>query len=248
MMTRPWLLCVVLVLPQINFAQSAPSRRQFIACPVVRDTKTVPCWLANYNGETYFLGIQSGVADEFYPPQLSHKALIEGTVGTGRVCGGIPLLQVKVSVLQPIETSCNSLLPAEDGIEAPERHRPTGPPPTWVKVNSADSAALYYDFDNDFHSLHMNGVLYKMAKRAADSPALKVQVTAYRGATLLSDGKTVTEKPGMAAIRAKKVAEMIRALGVKAEAISITAPEEALPADGVNDPWNRRVEITLSLR
>jgi len=40
------------------------------------------------------------VANDFYPPQLGHLALVEGVVGQGRVCGGIPLQPVKVSVLR----------------------------------------------------------------------------------------------------------------------------------------------------
>ena len=36
----------------------------FVTCPIVRDTKTVPCWLAEYNGETYYLGNQGGVAQD----------------------------------------------------------------------------------------------------------------------------------------------------------------------------------------
>ena len=76
--------------------ESAPStRRSFVACPIVRDTKTQPCWLAEYEGELYYLGQQGGVANDFYPPQLGHEALVEGTVGEGRVCGGIPLQPVR---------------------------------------------------------------------------------------------------------------------------------------------------------
>ena len=55
----------------------SPIRRQFVACPIVRDTKTQPCWLAEYEGELYYLGQQSGVANDFYPPQLGHLALVE---------------------------------------------------------------------------------------------------------------------------------------------------------------------------
>ena len=82
--------------PAQQAAARPGERRQFVACPIVRDTKTQPCWLAEYEGELYYLGQQSGVASDFYPPQLGHQALVEGTVGQGRVCGGIPLQPVKV--------------------------------------------------------------------------------------------------------------------------------------------------------
>jgi hypothetical protein len=33
-------------------------QRNFVACPIVRDTASVPCWLAEYEGELYFLTLQ----------------------------------------------------------------------------------------------------------------------------------------------------------------------------------------------
>jgi hypothetical protein len=33
----------------------------FVTCPIVRDTKTVPCWLAEYNRATYYSGNQGGI-------------------------------------------------------------------------------------------------------------------------------------------------------------------------------------------
>ena len=43
-------------------------QRNFVACPIVRDTKTVPCFLAEYEGETYYLGIQQDITSDFHPP------------------------------------------------------------------------------------------------------------------------------------------------------------------------------------
>jgi hypothetical protein len=39
----------------------AQQQRSFVACPIVRDTKTVPCFLAEYDGELYYLGIQQDI-------------------------------------------------------------------------------------------------------------------------------------------------------------------------------------------
>ena len=108
---------VALFLIPAAFAQQ---QRNFIACPIVRDTKTVPCFLAEYEGETYFLAIQQDIAAEVYPPQLLHEVLVEGTVVPGpRVCGGIPFKPVKLSVMREVNRACNVILPAEPGIEAP---------------------------------------------------------------------------------------------------------------------------------
>ena len=101
--------------------------RSFVACPIVRDTKTVPCFLAEYEGETYFLGIQQDITSDFHPPQFKHEVLVEGHGRAGpRVCGGIPLKPLSISVLKEVNLACNTLLPAEPGIDAPAASRGPG--------------------------------------------------------------------------------------------------------------------------
>jgi outer membrane protein OmpA-like peptidoglycan-associated protein len=232
------------------------TRRQFVACPVVRDTRTQPCWLAEYEGELYYLGQQGGVANDFYPPQLGHLALVEGIVGQGRVCGGIPLQPVKVSVMRELTPACRTMLPAEDGIEAPPPvPSPRGPAPSWVKADDPRNVALYFDFDSDFFSLHVTVALTNIAKLVADanlspnppnpSPNLsRVEVTGFTAATRLSNGTLLTERDAMGATRARKVADTLVGLGVRADRVTVL-PARTLPADGVNDPWNRRVEVRV---
>src|SRR5262245_55692856 len=111
-----------------NRAAVAGARRNFVTCPIVRDTKTVPCFLAEWNGELYFLGIQEDIGAAWFPPQLNHQVLVEGTIAAGpRVCGGIPLKPLVTSVLPELDTSCNTILPAEESIPAPPAHRGPGP-------------------------------------------------------------------------------------------------------------------------
>src|SRR6516164_37234 len=112
-------LCA-LTLGLLGAAIVAAQERNFVACPIVRDTKTVPCFLAEYEGELYFLGIQQDITAEFHPPQLKHDVLVEGRVAEGgRVCGGIPLKPLSISVIKEVNLACNTLLPAEPGIDAP---------------------------------------------------------------------------------------------------------------------------------
>ena len=225
---------------------SSSARRNFVACPIVRDTKTQPCWLAEYEGELYYLGQQGGVANDFYPPQLGHLALVEGVVGQGRVCDGIPLQPVKVSVLRELTPACRTMLPAEDGIEAPPPiPAPRGPAPSWVKIDGPGDVTLYFDFDNDFFSLHVTVALTDLAKHVTQVKASRVEVTGFRASTRLSNGQVMTERDGMGSIRARKVADTLAGLGVPASLISVSAPAQAQPADGVNDPWNRRVQIMV---
>ena len=66
-------------------------QRNFVSCPMVRDTKTVPCFLAEYDGEMYYLGIQQDITNDFHPPQLKHEVLVEGQVVQVRACAAASL-------------------------------------------------------------------------------------------------------------------------------------------------------------
>src|SRR3984957_8963600 len=108
----------------ISGALAFGQQRSFVSCPIVRDTKTVPCYLAEDAGEVYYLGIQQDITSDFHPPQLKHEVLVEGAVVPGpRVCGGIPLQPVAISVVSEINLACNTLLPAEPGSDAPSASR-----------------------------------------------------------------------------------------------------------------------------
>ncbi len=230
----------------------------FLACPVVRDTKTVPCFLADYKGETYFLGIQQDITADFYPPQLLHQALIEGTVAPGpRVCGGIPLKPVHVSVMPELDRACNTILPAEPGIDAPPSKRPAGPSTRQAPVSTVAlppqrpeppfverQFTIRYDFDSDFLFARDTRQVTDIAEYARVSKAHTIEVTGYRGATLLSDGSVLTEKPGAAQLRAQRVAEVLKGLGTPASAVRWVS--EPAAANGKADYENRRVTVRIS--
>jgi hypothetical protein len=125
-----WLL---LIASAAGAVQPRGDHRNFIACPIVQDTDTVPCWLADYGGELYFLGIQTD-SGGWSPPWLGHRVLVEGKLAGGpRICGGIPLTSdapssappsgtsdgrplpdpPTVSVMRELDGACNLLLPAD---------------------------------------------------------------------------------------------------------------------------------------
>ncbi len=145
-----------------------------MACPIVRDTSTLPCWLAEYEGELYYLGSQGSSASAFYPPQLGHEALVEGTVVDGpRICGGRPLRPVRVSVMQELTPACNTVLPAEPGLTpAPS---PIAPAPKFP--DNTREFAIPYDFDSDYLTLHTTRIVVEAARVAKAS-----QCRAYRRA------------------------------------------------------------------
>src|SRR5690606_12602065 len=114
-------------------APSPGENISFLACPVMQDTDSVPCWLTEYNGEKYFLGIQTD-ASGWSAPYLKHRILVEGRVAEDmpRICGGIvlessdtpfergtsgsvagkPLPNPPVtSNMRELDLSCNTILP-----------------------------------------------------------------------------------------------------------------------------------------
>lgn len=217
----------------------------FVTCPVVRDTKTAPCWLAEYAGETYYLGKQGGVAQDFYPPQLNHEVLVEGVVVAGpRVCGGVPLQPVKTSVLLEIHRACNTILPVEDGIEAPAA-APSRDPISWVRSDSPSQVTLYFDFDNDFLSLHTTGAIQRIAEQFLRTKASAIELSSFRGSSKLSNGKELVEQSGIAGLRASKVQEILVGLGVPQAAVKLRVNAGYRKPDGREDPWSRKVTLSI---
>ena len=234
-------------------------RRNFVTCPIVRDTKTVPCWLAEFQGELYFLGIQADTGADWYPPQLGHDVLVEGMVVSGpRVCGGIPLKPITTSVMPELNAACTTVLPAEDRLEAPPAERGPGPsserrtatpPPATPALPSPPFATRTFVLPFDFDSDLMFGRVTRLADQAfryakATAPA-RVEVTGYRAVTLLSDGRTLVENQRIAERRAAKLGAILRGLGLPASSIVVKWKATPEPADGVNDAQRRRVVVTV---
>ncbi len=227
-------------------------QKSFVACPVVRDTRTVPCFLAEYQGELYYLGIQQDITAEFHPPQLKHEVLVEGKVADGpRVCGGIPLKPVSISVFKEVNQNCNTLLPAEPGIEAPPAARGAGPsskrpepPPAPMSRSGQQQFTLLYAFNDDYVDYAGQGVVREAAAYAKKIGAKSVKVSGYRATSLLSNGERLVEKAGLAEKRSQDVATLLKGLdvsGVQAEWKS-----DAEPGDGQSDPSRRRVVIQVN--
>jgi len=236
---------VMLLAAVLGGAPIKAENLSFVTCPIVRDTKTVPCWLAEYKGETYYLGNQGGVAQDFYPPQLNHQVLVEGTIADGpRVCGAVPLRPVKTSVLLEIDRSCNTILPAEDGIEAPQAP-PSRNAASWVRSDGPGNSTLYFDFDNDFLSFHTTNAIQSVIQYFQQSRASAIAVTAFRGSSKLSTGTVMVEQPGIASARATKVHDILVGLGVPEAAVKVQLVTEVREPDGIDDPWSRKVTLSV---
>jgi len=240
---------------------AAAQQRNFVACPFVRDTRTVPCFLAEYDGETYFLAVQQDISAAQYPPQLLHEVLVEGTIEPGpRVCGGIPLKPMKLSVLPEVNPACNTILPAEPGIEAPPTRRPAGPSTRQAPVTAAPTEApdrpvppfverewkVLYDFDSAFLFSRDTRTISQAAEYAVASKAKHIDIVAGRGATLLSSGKVLVEGEAMANQRADRVVTLLKGLGADPASLNVRIVSVPPKPDGKTDPENRVVSIRVS--
>jgi hypothetical protein len=241
-------------------AEDAPvERRNFVACPIVRDTQSVPCWLAEYDGELYFLTLQTDVSSPVTPPWLGHRVLVEGTVARERprICGGVVLEPVVLSVLPELDAACNTpVLPSEERYNLTfEPPRPPGPsagrlafaggPPPAVPAEPPHEFALRYDFDGLVVFRHA-GDLTAILDAARARNARRVTITGHRGSVLLSNGTTLTEQPAMARRRAEQVATLLRGAGLTDIDYEVDWHDEPGTADGLDDAALRRVTIELS--
>ncbi|MCP5146266.1 MAG: hypothetical protein H6978_15765 [Gammaproteobacteria bacterium] len=234
-------------------------RLSFISCPIVRDTASVPCWLTEYDGELYYMGIQTDVSAPWQPPYLGHKVLVEATVSDKpRICGGIVLEPINSTVMPELDDSCNTMLPAEDKYQIDFNPRPPGPssgrlafdrPPPNAPAEPAElpdhqTFEITFDFDRSISFRHP-GVMMRIVNYAQAVNAQTIEVTGRRGATLLSTGETITEGAAIAQRRAEEVASLLRGVGLKAN-VSMKWSDTPMDADGVEDWKNRSVTVVVS--
>ena len=235
----------------------AQQRTNFVSCPIVRDTASVPCWLAEYGGELYFLTLQTDVSAPVTPPWLGHRVLVEGTVSAeSRICGGIVLNPVHLSVLER-DAACNTMLPAEERYNlAFEPPRPPGPsrgrlafdnppsPPTAAVTASTREFVVAYPFDGLVGFNHA-GVLTGILEFARTVNAREIAIVGYRGAVRLSNGETMVEDPTIGKRRAEQLAMLLQGANLKGPSYTVSWQEEAVEATGVDDHLSRRAVIAI---
>lgn len=257
-MTRK--ILITLLLAPVLSAQ----HKSFVACPIVRDTQSVPCFLAEHEGETYFLAIQQDIRAEQYPPQLLHEVLVEGTVAPGpRVCGGIPLNPIHLSVLPEVNPACNTILPAEPGIDPPPHRRPAGPSTQNIPADAPPAPApappqrftppfterefkIEFDFDSAFLFMPDTGVVNQAVAFVRAAKPKQVVITAHRAAAQLSNGKVITEREAIAKERAAAVTDLVKGLGVDPGSVTVRVASEVITPDGITDFERRLVSIRVT--
>jgi hypothetical protein len=244
------------------FAGKPPENHlNFVSCPIVRDTASVPCWLSEYEGELYFLTLQTDVSAPVTPPWLGHRVLVEGVVkkDAPRICGGIVLEPVKLSVLPELDRSCNTVLPAEDRynltFEPPRPPGPSkgrlafdrGPAPQQAPAEAPSGPrefVIEFDFNGKImfrHPRYLTPVLNYA--RAID--AKEIEIIGYRGAVLLSNGEKFVEREGIAKERAELVASLLQGAGLKSPTYRVSWKEEPPAVDGVEDYVTRNLIVKV---
>lgn len=232
------------------------TRMSFVSCPLVRDTSTVPCWLAEYAGTLYFLTLQTDVSAPVTPPWLGHRVLVEGVVADEPdICGGRVLKPVALSVMPEIDASCNTILPAEQryelGFEPP---RPPGPSlgrlafgdPTPRGGVSAEESSfmLEYEFDGMVVFRHAQ-TLQRILDAARKAQAKELRVTGYRSASRLSGGKVMRERAGIDRERAEQIRDLLHGAGLEGVHYTLAWKDLSRRPDGMADAANRRAEIVI---
>jgi outer membrane protein OmpA-like peptidoglycan-associated protein len=122
---------------------------------------------------------------------------------------------------------------------------PSPPPASPQPPYHAREFKIFFDFDSDYLPGRSTRVVGQAAGYAKLTKATAIEVSGYRGATLLSDGRRLEEKPNAGEVRAKKIAEILEGLGIPAVNVAVHWKSESPPADGVNDPLLREVIILV---
>jgi hypothetical protein len=253
-------LWVLAVATAVAASPAAGSRLSFVSCPIVRDTKSVPCWLAEYEGEMYFLTLQTDVSAPVNPPWLGHKVLVEGVIsGEPGICGGRVLKPVSLSVMQELDGGCNTILPAEERYNLTfEPPRPPGPsrgrlafgdptPPGGAEpaAGAVTAFTLQYEYDGMVAFRHAQ-TLQQILDAARAARARELRITGYRSATRLSDGTLMREREQIGRERAEQIRALLQGAGLEGVQYSLHWKDLSKRPDGKADAANRRAEILIT--
>jgi hypothetical protein len=257
---RRSILSALVLAPLATSAEpQAGERLSFVACPIVRDTRSVPCWLSEHDGELYYLTIQSDVSAAVQPPMLGHQVIVEGVVSDApRICGGVVLSPVRLSVMPELDANCRTMLPADDRYTVDFNPRPPGPsagrlafapdpaaPPRApaARAQGRQAIEIYFDFDKGVSFRHPADLL-AILERAREIGATRGSVTGVRGAHLLTDGTLLEESPSIGQRRAEEVARLLAGAGLTVP-LSVDWQDGKPDADGIDDWSSRRVTVVL---
>ena len=247
----------------------------FVACPIARDTgpDTDICFVAEHGGRRYALVNPTDFGQPQLKHRVLVEGRIKDDAPS--VCGATPIegrvsviweLAPECDEILPFDASFQGVAsgvfnsgPPEQRQRArelaaraerdpmlsiepaqPETASPTAPPPPYT----AQSLTVFFPFDSDRGSGPDMNAVWQLAELAKASKG-RVEVVGTRGATRLSNGEVITERPGMARQRAEKLVEILEGLGVERGTVRATWNEAPPRPTGVDDWKSRRIELTV---
>jgi hypothetical protein len=163
-------------------------------------------------------------------------------------------------VLPELDAACNTILPAEERYDLTfEPPRPPGPSSGRLAFAPRPSDAapppappepprefsLRYDFDGLVifrHAADLTAIL----DAARAHGARRVSITAHRGAVLLSNGTTLTERDGIARRRAEQIASLLQGAGLTDVRYDVRWEDAAGAPTGAGDAALRFATVELS--
>lgn len=260
---RPLVASVLLAGLSSTVPAAAPAAGKylsFVSCPIVRDTKSVPCWLAEHDGELYFLTLQTDVSAPVTPPWLGHKVLVEGEVSDAPgICGGRILKPLTLSVMPELDGACNTILPAEDRYNltfepprppGPSRGRlafgdpaPAGGGP--LAANSVKSFTLQYEFNGMVAFRHAQS-LQQILDAARAAQTRKMRITGYRSASRLTNGTLMREREKIGRERAEQIRELLLGAGLEGVTFELQWKDLSKRPHGAAGAGNRRAEVVIA--
>ncbi len=249
-------------------------RISFLACPILLDAEPTPLWLAEYEGETYFLRAQQNLSADVHHPQLLHQVLVEGMISDEpRIAGGIVLNPLQLSMMREIDPTCNERRPAEAGVGVKIAKRPPGPGPSGGRRDARNiqriagirhlekprgeyvrdpaeqieqSFDLEFEFDSDFmYSYPKVAAAVKLFK---DMDGQVIEVRVHRGSALLSNGQVIHERADVVDVRLARLREIFADYRLQPDDISVHLHREPAVPDGKTDFANRHVVLVVKPR
>jgi outer membrane protein OmpA-like peptidoglycan-associated protein len=202
--------------------------------------------------------------NDSYLPQMKHQVLVEGVVtDEPRVCGGIVLRPLRVSVLPELDLSCDGPVLPADGLTPPSlpvRGSAAAAPPFSDVLGPVGSFMrapvpqppfadrefrIDFDFGTDILTDQMQRRVIEILTYGATARAKEYVIRGYPAATLLSSGQVLEEAAGLGEQRAHKMAELFVNLGAPRERLRVEWASRAEPPDGSNDSSRRRVTVAV---
>lgn len=247
----------------------------FVACPIARDTgpDTDLCFIAEHDGTRYALVNPPdwGVPQLKHRVLVEGRVLTDSFCGATAIEGRasvLPDIDDSCNVVLPFDGIVKGIAGGVFNSGSPEQRAyaqdlmrraaldpslsiqpaildpPALPPPQ--PPFEPRSQTITYPFGSDRGSGPDMMKLKGLALFAIAAHAKRVEVVGYRATSRLANGTEMVEATGVAEARARKIAGIVRALGVAQESVHMRWENTSIAGKGDLDWQNRKVDVTVT--